>query len=146
MITVPSAPSMTTRASAPASARRPGPGSTAGRPGARPTIAGWALAAAEHGRETADALWIDQRHIGRRQLVGEDDGTCRHRRIGDVGLLDQIADEPRADDADVLDARRQVGVAHAGKALGNLVDLELHGSLGVDPRARDTPFEAADAA
>ena len=95
---------------------------------------GMAFGAAEDGGEPGDALRVHQRGVGRGQLLGEDDGALRHGRIGDVRLLDQIADEPRADDPDVLDPRRQIGIAHRGEALGDLVDLDLDRALGIDPR------------
>ncbi len=87
--------------------------------------------------KTGNALRVHQRGVGRGQLVGEDDGPLRHARIGSVGLFDQVADQPRADDADVLGPRREIRVAHRGKAAGDLVDLELDGALGIDALAAD---------
>ena len=77
---------------------------------------GVAVGAAELGGKAGDPPRIHQRGIGRGQLVGEDDRALGHARIGDVGLFDQVADEPRADDPDILDPRRQIRVAHRGEA------------------------------
>ena len=107
---------------------------------------GVALGAAGGRRKAGHALRVDQRGIGRGQLFGENDGAVRHGGIGDVGLLDQIADQPRADDPDVLDPRRQVGIAHRREALGDFVDLDLHRALGVDPGAGNALVDAADEA
>ncbi len=95
-------------------------------------IAVWLSAPPNTRRKAGDALRVHQRGVGRGQLVGEDDRALGHARIGGIGLLDQVADQPRADDADVLGARREIGVAHRGKAAGDLVDLELDRALGVD--------------
>ena len=104
---------------------------------------GMAFGAAELGGETGDALRVHQRGVGRGQLVGED-----HRARGDagkrhIGFFDQVADQPGADHADILDPRRQIGVAHRRKALGDLVDLDLDGALGIDPRPVDALADAA---
>ncbi len=102
-----------------------------------------AVGAAGLGGETGDALRVHQRGVGRGQFVGEDDGTLGHARIGGVGLFDQVADQPRADDADVLGPRREIGVAHRGKAARDLVDFELDGALGVDALMADPLAGAA---
>ena len=102
-----------------------------------------AVGAAELGGKAGDPPRIHQRGIGRGQLVGENDRALRHARIGDVGLFDQVADEPRADDPDILDPRRQIRVAHRGEALRDLVDLDLDRALGVDPGPANPLVDAA---
>jgi hypothetical protein len=104
---------------------------------------GMAVGAAKLGGEAGDPPRVHQRGVGRGQLVSEDDRTLRHAGIGDIRFFDQVANEPRADDADVLDPRRQIGVAHRREAFGDLVDLDLDGALGVDPGAADALVDAA---
>ena len=104
---------------------------------------GVARGAARLGGEAGDALRVHQRRISRGQLVGKDDRTLGDGRVGDIRFFDQVADQARADDADVLDPRGQIGVAHRGEALGDLVDLDLHGALGIDPRPADALADAA---
>ena len=104
---------------------------------------GVAFDAALFGSEAGDVLRIHQSGVSWAQLVGENDGTFSQTRISDVGLFDQVADESFANHPDVFDPRRQIGVAHRCEALGNLVDLDLDGTLGVDPGPCDALVDAA---
>ena len=60
-----------------------------------------AFGAAEHGRETRDAFGIHQRRIGGRDFLGDDDAAFGNIGERIVMLLQQIADQPRADLADI---------------------------------------------
>ncbi len=59
------------------------------------------------------------------------------------GPFREIADEPHADDADIVEARREVIVAHGGKALADGGDLGLDRPFGVASLAGDTLVDAA---
>jgi hypothetical protein len=102
-----------------------------------------AFRAAEDRGETADPPWIHQRRIGRCDFLGENDRPVVERRIGDVRLLHEVADQPGSDDANILDPRREIGVAHLGEALGDRLDLEFDGALGVDLGIGDALVDAA---
>ena len=106
-------------------------------------IAVWLSSAAEHRGETGDAPRIHQRGIGRRKLFGEDHRTFRQILDRGVGRLGEIAHQARADDADIVDARRQISVAHLGKTLGDLGDLVHDGALSIDALGLDATLDAA---
>ena len=71
--------------------------------------------------------------------------TVPSGRLLDRGIrrLGEVAHQPRADDADIVDPRREIGIAHLGEALGNLRDLVHHRALGIDALALDPPLGAA---
>jgi len=104
---------------------------------------GVAFRPAEHRGEAADALRVHRRRVGRGHLLGEDDGAVGKSGIGDMRPMQQVADHPGADDADILDARREIGVAHPGKGFADLVDLDLDGALGVDMHSGDALVDAS---
>ncbi len=104
---------------------------------------GVALGAAEHGGESGDAARIHQRGIGRRQLLGEDHRAFGQRLDRGVRRLGEIAHQARADDADIVDPRREIGIAHLGEARRDLRDLVHHRALGIDALGLDPPLGAA---
>src|SRR3981189_336431 len=99
-MTVPSVPSMMTGTSARAPSSRSGIARAPGPPEGAPQDRGMAVAPAELGGETADPARIHQRGIGRGDLLGQDHRAAAQARIGDGWLLQQIANEPRADHPD----------------------------------------------
>ncbi len=64
----------------------------------------------------------------------------------DVWFLQQIADQPRADHPDIVDARREIRILHRGERLADLLDLQLDRAFGIDPSFGDAPVHAADQA
>ncbi len=105
-----------------------------------------AVGSAEFGGETADPARIHQGGVGRGDLLGEDHGAAAQRRIGDKRLFQQIADQPGADDADIVNARREIGILHRREGLADLLDLEFDRALGIDPGPGDALLDAADQA
>ena len=65
-------------------------------------------------------------------------------RIGDIGLFEQIADQPSTNHSDVVDAGRQIGIRHRREGLPDLLDFQLDRAFGVDPVAGDALVHAAD--
>ena len=102
-----------------------------------------ALGPAIFGGEPSDPPGVHQGGVAGRDLLGEDDGAAAQPRIGDIGFLQEVANEPRADHPDVVDARRQIRIGHRREGLGDLLDLELDRALGVDAAAGDALVNAA---
>ncbi len=104
---------------------------------------GMAGGAAQHRGEAGDIGRIEQRGVGRAQLLGQDHRVLRQHRERPIGGLGQIAHQPAADLANVFDAGRQIGVVHGGEPLDDLVDLALHRGFGVDSVLADAVLDAA---
>ncbi len=106
-------------------------------------IAVWLSAPPSTVAESGDTARIHQRRIRRRQLLGQDHRTFGQALDRGVRRLRQVAHQPRADDADIIDPRRKIGIAHLGEARRDLRDLVHHRALGVDALALDPPLGAA---
>ena len=102
-----------------------------------------ALGAAQLGGETGHAVWVEQRDIGRGQVVGDHHGAVGQVGEGAVRRTGQVADQPLRDLAHVVDAARQIGIVHAGEGLGDGGELGADRRLGIDPLRGDAVARAA---
>ena len=93
--------------------------------------------------EAADARGVHQCGIGRRNLLGDDDGAGRHARERLIAGAGQVAHEARACLTHIVDFAGEIGILHPGKGLGDLRKLHLNRRLGVDARLPDAGLDAA---
>ncbi len=108
---------------------------------------GMAIGPALLGRHPGDAGRFQQRGIGRRQFLGDQDAALRQVLEAAEGRRGQVADQPAADVADLVGAAGQPGlvVVLGGEDDGaDLLRLLQHGGLGADQAGLDALARAAD--
>src|SRR5262249_15421385 len=142
-MTVPVVPSTMTVPRRSVSAWSPAAPTTAGMARARAMIAVWlsappsAVAKPATRRGSMRAMSAGVRSSARMTVPSGRVSTPSHR------LLDEVALQSPADDADIVEAGGEIGIAHRCEALSDAVDLGLYRSFGVAPLLADTRFDAA---
>ena len=104
---------------------------------------GMALAAADHGDETADNIRIHERGIRRGDFLGHDDAADGDGFQCHIFAFQQIAHQTAADIFQIFDAAGQVVVFHGVERLAELGDFLDHGLFGIDAQAADAFGSAA---
>jgi hypothetical protein len=150
IVTVPALPLTMTKSPGLDAVQQPGQPSTAGMPSARAMIAVWLSMPPSIRGEAGDTRRVEQRRVGRRQLVGDQTVPSGRCRTPDTAIFaSDCGSAGRRPRGYRRCPRRQIGVAHLGESLRRSPRSHaLDRGLGIDrlPRrsAASTPRTSRD--